>query len=104
VRPNVLQMISSPELTLIEHWPLANFDHEDRIFCFHSMSRQSFVCAKFLRADDSSAGAFSFSGWICAFDTELEKSLFSILESSLGHDEKMSQVLNLLSKADYRTE
>ncbi|KAH3950765.1 hypothetical protein HBI56_205850 [Parastagonospora nodorum] len=108
VRSDVLHIRSPAQLSIIEPWPLANFDHQDRMFSFRNNSRHRFACAKIFgivpHPDVTRRGTVAFSGWICAVHMQNNNTSFGIFASTLSNDRKINQVLDLLSKADYHTE
>jgi hypothetical protein len=108
MRTHVLQIRLPPHLSLSSPWPLASFDHQDRLFCFPIHSRHNFSCVRVFAAvpvprASGRVEAFVFSAWICAVGIRAHTAQFSIIESEPINDEKLNQFLSMASNADYHT-
>jgi hypothetical protein len=108
VRKQVLQIRLPPHISILEPWPVANFDHHDRLFCFPKYLRNNFGCVRVFAGvpvprENGSVEAFVFNAWICAVGISLHTVEFSVIESEPTNDAKLSRFLSMATNADYHT-
>lgn len=107
-RKNVLQISKPSGVSLIEPWPLSNYDHQDRLFAVPAGPPFFFACVKFAGAtsipgSDGVIDQFAFGGWLCALGWSVPDVQFSVFENSYMNDAAVKRLLSAIASNDYHT-